>query len=1158
MAQLPVRRRFDRAELARAASSRAELASVVTASGGHALVEMRALGLMPRLDDLMAVVDGDSLSFLLDHYELGLEQKRALAPLFSEQLGSAKLAGAELSETEVDALLDAGRPWIKGAQVTRRQLAERPGQLRAALDASDDGEMERAVGRTMSKMPVDAIMRLDDRLWEGCLSLVAGRADVLAHPEGKARYKRMVLASAARDGALPRWSEFASWSFGADDAEFFWALVGDDKWSPPTYGEIVAAPGCSAFVDKLGYARRVRPGSLAAFDPDELAASMEAVRGVWMDFCAKGKGYNEPASFDATVAQFEAVVDVEWMARGMREVPRMLARLDMGDSPESRAKARWMRRQALRAFLADPIGVVAAQGTYEIVGMAEALLEGSRAAPEGEPADSEIAETAIEAVLPFCVDATDEEGASRLTSPGRLAGDRCFGALAKASRSAPSSNLLWMLLAAAQERREKERHARHGEEAFLGLAVLASLGAPPESGRLLWDAYAPRARRRMKPRFGASSGAGDPRADLMGASFRGIFELPRSARSALMAACPRFAEKMREAGAMPDQEMLIWALRAVADAPGRGSTLLRKLMALAGPSCLSHPEFASQLRAHPRAADLVDLKLLPPPPDAVAQTREIARALGQARRAQEDCWAGARASGLGQGAEAEARAEALSAAARRLDQAGRDLFGALPHAQAREALGSALAQGAYDFFEDCSKWRSGASGAKEMWEVHARSMPVDAFCVALGDPAFAGLMRGSVDYGDESSMGLDFGSARANARACERLLPLFDADSCGALALFSAGARAVFAAGFAVDKMARRALYSYRLTPGRGGLVPGRYAPDQIVRLFDHLEAEGGFFCAHDVNARVGGMFRENFKDDPEAFLAALGQARSRPKLYALLFNSDLFDEFGARREEPESKGAKQKARDAEPRESRHAPGVRWAADHVDWEVVLAGLESILDEAWERRGEEAFNPKLAVEAVREPIWASRATGVNDLPGDPDGYALLSEELSLRLANMLLRKAPLLFYGARGIGAIPSLPARFEQDPGAFDCPEMVERLFFPDRSATPEHFDLRQWARAGVVSVCAAAVAWLAREGRARDVELVDWTLKEAEFRESELDYGERKSEVPGFPGSTDGALECCAQSPEFMGALRVAVEKLSLEELVDRTPARRRAAGRL
>lgn len=1164
--EITSRRVFCPAELEAAASDKKALARVVEETGGFALVRMRALGILPPLEWLMESISCDSLSFVLDSYVLSDLQKRRIAPMLSARLSNARVAGAELSERELDDLLEDGGELMRDAVLSPRQLTLYPDQI-VALAERKDYEAIGIFKRSAAALNPCELLALDRRLLCCYASSWADRSDVMALAAGKALFKTLVLERCEASGKPAGLRDFQRWPFLAEDEAFFWSLTkqGVGRGLTRTYDDLVAIPGVGKFVSKLDYARRVEPGSILAMDEEELESCIDSVRELWLDLLRSEPRSSAPTRWTCSPEQFERVVDSEWAAGALR------AELDLkyglsSDSDEGRSKAAWLRRRCLDAFCEAGQGFDL-MSPSEVVRLAKEVSEERYGAVADREGDAQAVVRALERALVPYLDSFSPLAGDAFRASENWLGRFAWPALEKLCAERPCANLLALILRQAQSRESSRDRSTVAEfRALMPMARSLACRVDARSGGLLWLALAPLAERSNPPSWASGEKNSDPSGDLMGVPAESLFELAETARAVLLEFDPEFASRMERAGERPDESLL---LRALALDPARPE-LVRALVEIDRARALGFPGFAEALRACVFGSAVADLSLIPPPQGAATRAlahfesaREAvlsAKVLERAEPAMLEREEAEEESELVVESELQmavhARSNALMETSRAFELRARKECEGLPYEEAGAMMQAALDSGAFALFEQLRRCKSFESRAEELWCARVERMRVEEFESALVASAFGAQIASAVKYDWSCSLALDFGSAAGNARAARAAMGLFNEPE-RVLGLFSPEARRSFALEFAVESFPCAVLYCYHLEPQERRMNSGRYSNELVMRLFEKLEAGPGLFRSTDVNARADSFVQANFEGDSKRYLSCLEMAKSRPKLYAFLANRRLFEQF-AREAFPEASAPDAEGSVPPPRMSSDMATMKFAVAKIHWPILIQGVSEILDEMRERRVEEGFSPKLAASVVESIVWCSNAQEHDD-KWETICVSDLCEEHSEALLRLLACKSPLLLHAHRALGCFGDLAgavcARIDMLAGD----SVLERFFCAPLVHRPMSFSVERWGGDRSARILGAAVRWMGEAGHSEDLERLDWLVKERRFRQAEVDCETSGGcEVPGFPLCDGEILDFFASREDLLAELRVASERLMLSVHVADSGARRKAALRV
>lgn len=1133
---------FSREELESAQADPIKLSALVADSGGFALERMRKAGLMPRLDDLMPLAGADTLSFILDHYEVSAEQKTLLAPLFQKRMGSAKLSGGQRTEAEVDAALRAGDPLLRSARLSARQMTEMA-SLIAAQEKHSEYDIEHILDESAKALSPRQLSRLDRKLLKSSLGMFHSDPKFFADPACRSLYKELALE--ARGAKAARWADFEGWPFEPQDRDLLLSLArSKDAWRGPDYAQMAKTPGVAALLGRMEFARIVGFEDLSHLSGEDAAQNKAEIQGAWLAAVGSDRSCSKLMNFKCAEEAFEEVFDPAFagllLSRGT--APDFSSVYDESDA--AKRKERAARRSVALAALADPQAALDVLGEHGLESIARELAE--RSFGPGAEGDVQIAQRVAREFIPRLLDSRSPSCARVIQGGTGLAGPKLAGALDLLREESPTPNLLAMLLCQRQRAMGRSDYQSQNESRRLLEAakdVAARVALP--SAKAAWAAFgasggAPRAKPGA-PRLGPSE-----HGDFLSADYARLDELGEGLPELLFKVDPRFMARLAAAGARPSEDLLLAALREL---PHRLEDA-RALVSIDEEAAVGMARFAAAARAH-EMGPLLSARFAPE-----GEAERLERALGL----------------LGQskalGGEDSQRGSPLSERASELASQARQACGGMSFAARDQALRAALGNSDSQGFLDLASILS-TEGIEldAMRAARVASLDVGAFERSCADPAFRRmLVDGTGGWSPRERVGfeLDFGSPADNARAAKAALPAFVSEPSKIFALFSAKAKVGFSNECALELMPQAIPYDYYLRPSlkessgadSTNYVLRAFSPEQIVRIWDAMEAEGGWFRGKDANSRALEMLRDNFSLDAAAHGACLELALERPKLYSLLCSRELAETFGrAEREAREALAGKERGR-----LSRDRDAMEYSLAHWDWELRVEGARQTLREIALRSGQEGFKPQMAMGVVEQLVWTTYSEET-DAAGKDVRVSLLGRDKSEALLGMLCEEAPLMVLLTRSVGCVHDVPQAIARDMRSYAGGDPLGRFLIPIEALRPQSLRIAagEHGHAAAVEVLRAALTLMISDGMSDALARLDWEIKQKEFVEEELDWDERSTALwRESPARSDEMLGLVSQIPELKELLSLGMERLSLSEATADRGARRRKAHRI
>lgn len=1173
-----IKRHFTEEELRRASEDPQALRDLIEASGGYALQKMKKAGLAPPLSALMESPQAESVMFILDNHELTREQQKKLAPFFAQELASARLGGGALSEAEIDEALRSGGSISPKAALTPRQMSQFAEQIKLRYD-QDEMSTERLMRASITRLSPEEAQKLGPEILVDHLDIWAQISGAFESESARLMYKSLALKAAEGTRFPPRWSDFSRWAFKAEDKAFLLEILSSrDNYRDLNYEEIEKNPSAAALLGPWEFVQRVSPWSVKHLSMEQTLEKKSEIQELWLQRLLK-ESYPRLAGLASRVAasleQFEEILDADLMTK----IHDAGVRLDierLGDADEERKREHLLWGAVAKAALAAPERADELLSARDL-GLAISCLTEGNSLSSPRPQDAPLALALARDLIPARLKSSSKELVetlgSRLDSFKRAG---VFEGLAEALLKEPTPNGLFLALGVWKA--EGSSRARR----FGGVSSASRVLARALMRRV--DAESANA---MAAYFGAPFKAGvnarpssSFEGDFLKADYARLGELDRGVLSLLSKVEPRFCQKALDSGAEPPEELLSLVLRSGA-LPGRLEAL--REWAQRFPEAFEKaPGFMAELSRHPDGPSVWPMDSAEREAQALAQAEAKIRERSCAKEARALIAAQIERERGGPPNEDDpyfeddedegpandepsdrlkgllASQEELSDKESDLKTEIQELLSSLSFEAMSNALDSALREDDYEFFAGLSLGAVRELKDGDRFSARARGLEASRFAELLeSDASFARLITGSVNYNGEDDLRLDFGSKEKNQRVCEALFAHFPKDPIQAFAVFEPAAARAFSNELAARRFPQRALFDYRLAPERapGGFDSRRaltervYTDEEVISMWDAVEAKGGFFQEMDRNARAGEFFAANYKGDRERFRGFLKKASSRPRLYCLMCSGELLRHFG----------------EADARAVADAGGAKISQDEAktliverefDFGVVMAGFADIAEEMSRRRGEERFNATLARSALDAVVWA---TYWDERGATGDIYkSHLSEEKSVALMRLICEKAPAIAYSTHALGTLGFAAEAFERRAGEFLGERALDDFLLPDVSNSPGGLNFSHQREEFATRYLKGLARWLIDEARHEDVEYLNWAIQHAEFKESELSYNHNSMAKGRW--QSDAPLDLLRQSEDegLKKLLSVAFERLEIKEILGETAAVRRRAMRM
>jgi hypothetical protein len=1213
-------RRFDPDQLRQAKSDPKLLGDLVEASSGYVLQKMRQEGLMPSLEILMACPSADSLSFILDHYELDREQRVVLAPFFQRETGNERLAGGVWDEARIERALLSAEPLPKTAALSVDLLMRHPQAIEKQAEFGEY-EFENMLTRSVQALSLKEFMRLDRGMLVSNHYLFEACNRHYHDNEFKRLAKDLGKEASAGRGGLLRLENYSSWPFGPEDKDFLAALLAERCVEPRRcldWANVKALHGAEELIGREEFFDRFNPRDIDMFSTEEVVANKGRIQASWLgQIQAEDYGrISRLVSFKCLAQSFALVFDEDF-AKRVLDLPG--STLDFSsawqDDYESKKKLWSMKAAVSKAAAAEPERYVEKMGVYALGHIARDVLSDRRS--NFEPGEKEEADAygrlIVSSFMPIILRSREPSFHDMASAANLWTGKELGLYVGEWMMVHPSANALRMLSKSWSKHAsyggwEEKRVAKDIEELAARIAgdidpraarmIMAEAGMPlPAQQRgLLGMGLELHAKWRAEKQEDEYNFLAIPSAELPSLSSELLLMIALTDDG--------FISKFKASKARPPEDLLLSLLDNGAE---RQIKMLAELVAQHELHAMGMASFAPKLLAHKDASKVVDVAKWSTPPswssveDALGELRAAAEATEVAksflpkkvepsqnyRYNDDDDDDDDDEESNHEGAQkdvsmdhAKHRVKQLAEVKKKLGKRVADALVAMPHALVEKNMKEMVDKGRFADMEALIQNRFHRSididiDALLRGKVEALArMDLHESLEEQGEDARAlrAFIVRSVDYNGTSAMSLDAGSVEKNTRLASALMPLFGENPTKVFAVFAASAAASFSNEFAIEHFAHLIPYSYTLAPvgedriSRGEdkyIVKRPYTNEQMIKMWDRMDQGSGFFCDTDVNADYGHFVSANFKGDSKRYLACLEMAKSRPKLYCVLFNSQLSEEFAQEQVQLEQekkgltkKGGKKKDGQEQERLTRDELAMRFNTSHIDWAVVRQGMSEIFEEMANRDGEPGFSRKIANKAIDHALWQTYAE-VEKGQAPMERLSALTQEQSHDMLAMICAKAPMRVYEISKLGVFDSVSARIASHAPLYFGEDAVERFVFPPDAHMVEHYSLEQRFASYAKDIGLGLAHWMLAGDRREDAKFLDWWIKESSFRDSELVYGERMSRAGGW-NYYGGVVNFLAKDPEVSQLLSVVFERMSLQDCAVDPSARRRKVSRL
>ena len=1143
-------------ELLLAHNQSERLAPLIRESNGYCLHQMMRAGLMPPLDTLMECLSPDSLLFIVDYYELNAEQKKKLAPFFLRTLSHSKREALP-SEDEADNALREGVLLRKNTVLTIRQLNTFSDEIdqQFALGGDEIADILEASVRSLS---LQEFMHLDRNFLKNNVFLF----DVLPKNYQDEAYRALYLElrrERSRESRVPlQLDDFKKWPFRLEDRPFLIQLIQDAQdHRQLSYAEFSQIPGAAALVSAIEFFQNTQTLSIDEFSSTELLLHKQTIQIAWIEQLQEKPDNLYPLfNFKASTDQFKLIVDLQFGARFYGALSPFSFPDFFRDDPESVEKMRHLKRVLFLAGVENGHLLDSFSSVYALSHDFEELCK-HRKSFAGGTEDLELMGRMTDAVLPVLLDSTHPLFVENLRnlSIGWFRSENLSN-LKHFAQQNPSPNLLFALLKMWEARKEHSTfHSPEGlcpreDWADLIQSVCSTLD-PTDAQCLCTPFQFP-----FTPSAGAVPLASSLNNNFLKADYSLFYEYSPDFRSFLMDYDPHFYDRFQQAQLKPDDVLLQHALSR-ASTSDRHLELCKKLVNQDPDHARQLPQFYQKLLKHEKMPHIIrvdeesnTLQLF----QAIQSELILLRDVSEAVFLAHDLFRQAQKSGTADPhtRQLENNYSLLSERYQGHQKNIQNCADQVSFTQVSQWIDAALSQQDYLLYSTLALPVLKTQQVHEKFALHAQTLTHDEFLLALHCPELRSLIKSFASYTRSRPLHLDFGNPATNRQVAQALLCCFPDDPASLLTLFSHQALHGFSNAFALEFLPQQVPYSYSLQPQilktldeserSSHSIFHPYTDEQLLQLWRQADSGTGFFNCMDDNARLQNFISSNFAEDEARYLGFIQKAQRYPKLYCLLINSDLSEQFSV----PHL--GKRKDGDDPRKYNLDRIHMDYVHSHFDWDTIVQGVGELLDEIGLRteppssHSPHPFYPKQIFRVIDAVIW-STYYDYTDAQNQRHDVSCLTHEQSAQLLQMIYDKGSLFLYGMHTCGSIVDVGEYVGTHIGQMARGDAFQKIFLPPPAHRSEHFSLRGRFSGYATQLIGGTLRWMLSNPATHELEAVDWLLKLKQFQETELQYDVQYTSAYHQTAAPD-FLQHIAETPELSQLLQIGVERAQLQAL--------------
>ena len=1128
-----MRSTFGLEELKQAQNDFNKLSDLINESDGYVLSKMKKASLMPAKNVILSCVSATSLAFILDHYELTQKERLSLSRFFKDEMGSKKLT-KPMNEVDIKTALEDGLRLRHDALLSFDHLTLYHQCLDKQFEIAEYETTEIIVNSLLS-LSVEELMKLDESFWAKNHFLISRLKVHMTDEPFRLFAKDIILKKCKEIGRKPNIIDFDFWSFKKEDDLFLKELLSntDFKRTRWEFSVVTEIDGVDKLIDAWEFYRDYDKTNALFLDKDQVIKHKDELSQDLLDYIqsdrwnviSKLTGYSIAPDF------FSLIFGVE-QAKVVLEKTSFNFNVISDESDAGKFRFRHILKEMAKLGLDDPSLLLKSAGSSGVAEMCSLLC--SRTLDDYKESVILAKELALK-VMPIILNSNEDFLFSTIYHDGKvffqkeLIEDLCSFLLEN-----PSVNGLAMLLSVWSQ--SQENHQGYSDCLNKSCKILGDK-LDYESVQNLYQSFG--FKWTSPNRFEIQ---GDFAFNFLKANYKNWSEFSPEMRDLLRERDFNFCENFRKNKVTPLEDDVLHLLRSNDEESWK---LLDVLVHHYAKELNNFEHFKREAMIHPQGSRALafnpNLMSKNKSSDALIQlAKEFDKSLEDLSKVSLE--------------EAERKKWKFSEKAVEL---GNDI----PYSEAKNLIDKALTENNFSLFYLVMEGLNSRELCRESFadKVSKASFEDMMFWVD-NSKAFRILIGDVVNYQSKSSIALDFMNDKNNADFAAKLLKIYEKRPTDSLRLFKEDALQGFVHEFVLEYMPRKLVNSYDLKPACGSratsdkyrLILKPFSDVQLLKLWDGLEEKEGFLRNDDINARSYEFFAANFKDNELGYLSFLEKAKTRPKLYAVLCSSHIFNEWV---EAPFSDD------DAERKSLYETRAMRYASKHIDWQVAIEGVGLLLDEVKESNDQEDCSRSLILGAVNQVLWLTYASWENFQNGARYYESVLTEEESLLFMKVLCEKAPLLLLSTNKFGIYESVASSFGPLTQSLLNDQSALGMFMPWDAHNNRDYHYGKIDEENKAKMLISVIGWMISNDKSDLLSQLDWMVKQKEFFEEELSYklGNDFAKETNKPYRRDMQfLSLLTEHEELKKVFEVALERLELQETLNSNTVRKKRSLRM
>ena len=1155
-----MKRHFTPLELQEAQKDSEKLGLLIADSCGYCLLKMQQEALMPPVEILMQCLSADSLSFLLEHYELTPSQKKEIVPYFKDPLHHETLKSSQNVESVNDAL-QSGKVLQKGTCLTVWQINHWQSEIDQIFKLNQ-GHMARILEESVHQLSWGEWLCLSTDFLKKHLYLFKAVDSQVNSKALKVQMRDLILQVCQEEGRVPTLNDFKEWKFGPSDKSFFLDLLKAQSGAQKEYYEIVQIDGASDLISPLEYCLDFNQTDINGLSHEETVKYKDRIQAVWLTEVKKEpicKG-SRLVSFKASPDQFKIIFDSEFV--------KQLTELKLDLSVASPYAYDHAYRVKLNHFKYILLQTVLAEGWTEkesalftpnqLIQQLQELCVADRAGG-GAAEYINLMRQFTEKRLPEYLK-TNSASTTDSLRPGYSdwISSKNIDSIAQLVETNPSINLLLLLIIKWKAVSDKRDSNKELLEPLSRLAKALLCHVEKKSAAKICSVLG---FQRPLISFGKRVESTQDN-DFLKLPYSVFSNDNEALQKLLFDFDNECVEKMKKAHVKPNKALLLHALEHSSESQEK-LVQCKKIIHLDLTHALSVDGVLPAILKRENGSKILDRTQAPEYPNEWESIKDQVRQIQSAHESWEDVCQLLNA--LCKKREEEPSAEttgtptAQAEAVNRLERSKSKLeelmsthsktisdgVDQMPFDVVSKWLDEALKKNEYNLFSALAEERNHTYQTLVKFAKHLQSMEWDELLHTLNQSDNQmGLSYQLEALSLTKLLQLNFGTVEKNRRAAEAFLKMLPQEKAHTFSFFSQSALDGFANSFAVEYFSDQIPYAYELAPTRPIKIESAlyeirepYTNEQLIQLWKKLDQGAGIFRGTHSNNGWSNLIYSNFQESEECYLQLVKQAERDPKLYCLLINKDLTRTF------KEQSLKKQSLKNELPIPSDEHYHREYIQQYFNWEILVEGVGQILTEMSRRAQEQDFNPNLASGAIDQVVGTTTDRNCFRDENDPDFKSKLSVEQCAALLHEMYEKGPLYLYGLKSLGPIESVSHYLSENIAHFADDRAVEHFICAPFAHKKEGFHISEPYGEDVETILNGLLKWMCDENRQEDLEFVDWMVKLNQFNCEQLNEEAPSSKNKEWNEAYWGLINQLGENDELNKTLIRSVEKVTLHK---------------